>query len=336
MAALIKDRQALPDYAQSTANQIEDLGFKWTFEYEYPVRDPAETQRVQIRDVDHEAPAAEVARYSQAMKRGDKFPPGVVTQDGRFVDFNTRAKAAWKLGWPTFPAFILNVDYAQATSFDRERLHLLGAAFNTKGPKPLTRSELAAQIREVAGNPDWTAERVAKHLGVTTATVNSIFAQFRAEDRAQKLGIPFNGSVTPSNRALIGGRSAKLSDRPFREIARLAQDAGLSGTELRGLCKRVEAVTSSDEDQVAVVEAERTERETQINQYRATGKSKPPLSSEVRRRIGWIVEHAGDPEKLIDYNPTTAAEYLQQVKIAARVLTALADAQSAAALEEVS
>ena len=50
MATPITDRKQLPDYAQTTAEQIEDLGFKWEFNYEYPVPDPNETQRVQIRD----------------------------------------------------------------------------------------------------------------------------------------------------------------------------------------------------------------------------------------------------------------------------------------------
>jgi hypothetical protein len=330
MATPITDRKQLPDYAQTTAEQIEDLGFKWEFNYEYPVPDPNETQRVQIRDVGHQAQAVDVARYAQAMKRGTRFPPGVVTRDGRFIDFNTRAKAAWKLGRHDFPAFIVNVDYGKADGFSRERVHLLGAAFNTKGPKPLTRSELAAQIRYVAGNPDWTAEQVAKHLGVTGATVNSIFAQFRAEDRARKLGVEFNGAVTASNRALIGGRSAKLADGPFREIARLAQDAGLTSPELRDLCQRVEAVTSSDQDQLGIVEAERTERELQIEHFKATKRHRPPLSSELRRRLGWVVERESDIQKLVDYNPTSAADYLQQVRAAARVLTELSGLQSEA------
>src|SRR5258708_32944699 len=89
-----KDRDKLPDWAKSTASKIEDLGFRWEFNWEYPVPDLDTVQRVQIRDEAHIGQASEVRLYAEAMKRGDKFPPGVVTQDGRIVDFNTRARAA--------------------------------------------------------------------------------------------------------------------------------------------------------------------------------------------------------------------------------------------------
>ncbi|MFZ0230470.1 MAG: hypothetical protein WAL41_26800, partial [Mycobacterium sp.] len=114
MATAIKDKSALPDYEKSTADRIENLGFKWEFEYKYPIQAPDTVQRVQIRKDQH-APPAEVTRYAQAMKRGDQFPPGVVTKDGRYVDFNSRAMAAHKLGWLDFPAFILNVRVDSAT-----------------------------------------------------------------------------------------------------------------------------------------------------------------------------------------------------------------------------
>src|SRR6185312_8470394 len=93
VAPAIKDKNSLPDYAKPVADKIEKLGFKWEFDYEFPVPDPDKTQRVQIRDVAHIAKQADVNIYAAALKRGDKFPPGVVTKDGRFVDFNTRAKA---------------------------------------------------------------------------------------------------------------------------------------------------------------------------------------------------------------------------------------------------
>ena len=80
MATAIKDKSDLPDYAKSTADRIENLGFKWEFEYKYPITENPDTvQRLQIRK-DQQAPPAEVARYAAAMKRGDQFPPGVVAQ----------------------------------------------------------------------------------------------------------------------------------------------------------------------------------------------------------------------------------------------------------------
>jgi AraC-like DNA-binding protein len=333
-SATIKNPDQLPEYAKSTARQIEDLGFKWELDYEYPVPHPDKTQRVQIRNVTHIAPPTEVTKYKEAMKRGDKFPPGVVTKDGRFVDFNTRAMAAHKLGWPTFPAFVINVDYGNSTEAERERVRLLGAAFNTKGPKPLSREEIVDIVETVAGNPDWTAARVAQHLGVSQGTTNSVFAQVKARRRAEKLGVHLNGSVSATNVAALGQRSDKLTDRPFREVARLAQDAGLEVRELRDLLKKVEEVTGSDEEKITVIEAERAARETQIAHFKATGKAKPPLSVELRRRLVFILEHQNDPGAMAEYNPATAAEHLRKIIETIEILELVRDAQESLPAQE--
>jgi hypothetical protein len=331
----ITSRQSLPDYAKPTADKIERLGFRWEFDYEYPVPEPDKTQQVQVRDAEHLAPQPEVTKYAAAMKRGDKFPPGVVTRDGRYVDFNTRAKAAHKLGWPHFPVFILNVNYAAATESERERVQLLAASFNTTHGNRLTRAELTYNVRMVAGNPDWTPEQVAKLLGITNGTVGAIFAQFRAEQRARQLGVPLNGAVTDSNKGILGQRSPKFTDRPYREIVRLTQDAGLTSHELRDLCNRVLAAGTEDE-QVGVVQAERASREAQIAHFTATGRKRPPLSSELRKRLGFILGHETDVGNLLDLNPETRADYIQQLDQAVAVLRAIADAQRQALAEPVS
>jgi hypothetical protein len=327
--ANVTTRQNLPDYAKPTADKIEKLGFKWEFDYEFPVPDPDKTQRLQIRDAAHLAPARDVTSYAEAMKRGDRFPPGVVTRDGRFVDFNTRARAAHKLHWPTFAAFILNVDYSRATEAERDRLQLLGASFNTTHGNRLTRAEITANVRAVAASGgDFTPERVAGLLGISGSRTASIFAVFKAEQRADRLGVPFNGSVTESNRAKLGQKSAKFTDRPWREITRLAQDAGLTSTELADLCDRVQAVTDGEDAQVAVVQAERTARDTQIANFTATGKKRPPASSELRARLGFICGYAGRAGELVEYNPDAAADFLRQVEEAAGILREVATAQA--------
>lgn len=324
MASTITDRKNLPDNAQPIADQIEKLGFKWEFNYQYPLPNPDKVQRLQIRAIP--APAPEVQKYAAAMKRGDTFPPGVVTRDGRFVDFNTRAKAAWKTNRRDFPVFVLSASYESASETERERLFMLGAAFNSHGPKPLTRSELADLVSKIKGS-DWTAERVAALLGVTTSRVSTVFAQRKAEQRAERLGVPFNGSVTSSTRSMLGQRDEKLNDRPFTEITRLTQDAGLTTEELRDLCNRVQAETGSDEEKVAVVDAERKAREAQIDNYKATSRRRPPLSSETLKRTRYLEGFEGKVADLVDYNPNTGADYLASVERAVQVLTALAQAQ---------
>lgn len=324
MASTITDRKLLPDNAQPIADQIEKLGFKWEFNYQYPLPHPDKVQRLQIRAIP--APPPEVQKYAAAMKRGDAFPPGVVTRDGRFVDFNTRAKAAWKTNRRDFPVFVISTSYESASETERERMFLLGAAFNSHGPKPLTRSELAELVGKIR-DKDWTAERVAELLSVTTSRVTAVFAQRKAEQRAQRLGVSFNGSVTSSSRSMLGQRGEKLNDQPFAAITRLAQDAGLTNEELRDLCNRVQAETGSDEEKVAVVDAERNARQAQIENYRATSRRRPPLSSETLKRTRYLEGFTGKVIDLVDYNPNTGVDYLASVERAAQVLTELAQAQ---------
>lgn len=325
MASVTIDRKLLPDNAQSIADQIEKLGFKWSFNYQYPLPEPENTQRVQVRS-GLTAPKSEVKKYEAAMKRGDVFPPGVVTKDNRFVDFHSRALAAWNTGRRDYPAFILDVSFETATETERERLLLLGGAFNTHGPKPLTRAELVELIRQIKG-ADWTAEKVAAHLGITMSLTRDVFAQRKAEERAERLGVPLNGSLTASSRTLLGQRGENLNDQPFAAIAKLAQDAGLTGEELRDLCNRVKAVSGSDDERIALIESERQARGAQIANYKATAKRTPPLSSDILKRTRYIESFAGNVSELIDYNPNTGASYLVSVERAAQVLFALAAEQ---------
>lgn len=327
-----KEKNKLPDWALSTMNQIEDLGFfNWVYDWEYPVPTGDTIQRVQIRDQKNVGPASVVALYAEAMKRGDKFPPGVVTLDGRIVDFNTRARAAAKLGHTTFPVFIIQENYDGADSFTQERFHMLGTAFNSGGPVPLTRPELSAQLRMAAANSDqWDTDAVAKHVHVKRGTVQGIFAEFRAEKRAEKLGVPFNGSVSSTTRAMLGQKSEKLADEPFKQIARLAQDAGMITKDLAGLCKRVVEITTGDTDRLALIATERADREQQIAGFRASGKRRPPLSSRMRTDAKFVISHRNEVNELVDTNPNTRVDYLELISDAAGVWSQLVAAQRAA------
>jgi hypothetical protein len=117
--------------------------------------------------------------------------------------------------------------------------------------------------------------QVAKLLGLTENTVKSVFAQFRAEKRAERLGVHFNGSITDSDKAMLGQRSEKLTDQPFAEIAKLTQEAGLTSDELRGPCNRVQDEAGSEDAKLAVICAERGAQEAQIAHFKATAKKRP-------------------------------------------------------------
>jgi hypothetical protein len=158
---------------------------------------------------------------------------------------------------------------------------------------------------------------VAKLLGLTENTVKSVFAQFRAEKRAERLGVHFNGSITESDKAMLGQRSEKLTDWPFAEIAKLTQEAGLTSDELRDPCNRVQDEAGSEDAKLAVICAERGAREAQIAHFKATAKKRPGVR-DLRKRLGWITGFSAKVGDLLDYKPATAAEYLKQVEDASR------------------
>ena len=318
----------LPDWAISTANQIEALGFKkWSFVWDHPV--PDDVKRVQIRDEKNVGQTSEVALYAEAMKRGDKFPPAVWTQDQRMVDGNTRTRAAKKLGWPSFPSFIIHEDFEGAETFTQERYYALGAAFNTGGPKPITRLEMTRLIRILAADPEnWTTDKVAEHLHVKRGMVQNVFSELRAEQRAKELGVKLNGAVCPSAKTQLGGKSDKLSDPVFRSVAQLAQDASLSTGDLGDLLRRVSAITTGDEDRLALIATERDVRDPQITNWLAGGKKKPLPSSGIRSAADKLVQHEStDVQALVDGNPNTRVGYLELLDKALVVLTRVVAAQ---------
>jgi hypothetical protein len=334
-AITMKDRQNLPDLAKPIAAKIEALGFRWEFDYEYPVPDPDKTQRLQIRDADHVAQPSEVNRYAAAMKRGVKFPPGVVTKDGYFVDFNTRAKAASKLGWPTFQAFILDVNYQSADQFKKDAVLLLAGAFNADAGNRLTRAETVKLVKSMATSGDFEPARVETVLNLTPGTASNVYAQARAEARAERLGVPFNGSVPPSHRTKLGQTGEKITDAPWRETVRLTQDAGLTTEELRDLITRILADTEGDSSRLMLLANERAVRGAQISHYKASGRKRPPASTNLRARLAFINSFSGKTGELVDRNPETAREYLELVSAAAQILRQVERAQSEAIAAEL-
>ena len=75
---------------------------------------------------------------------------------------------------------------------------------------------------------------------------------------------------------MLGQRSEKLTDRPFAEIAKLTQEAGLTSDELlRDPCNRVQDEAGSEDAKLAVICAERGAREAQIAHFKATATKRP-------------------------------------------------------------
>jgi hypothetical protein len=322
--ATIKSRQSLPDIAKPTADLIERLGFTWELDYEYPL--PDMRKRVQIRDEKHSAPKESVTQYAAAMKRGDKFAPVVVTKDGYVVDGATRIAAAGKNQFPVIQTFVLNEEYASSTQKVKQRLHVLGAGFNVRNGRGIDRNEITSAVWEICDDDSYDSTRIAALMGVTEGTVQNIVAEKKAKDRAEKLGLTVNGSLSASQKRTLGRSSDKLNDEPYREVFMLAQDADLTVTDLNDLIKRMKEA-GSDQGALQAVDNERKARREQITEYRVSGKSKPPVSARLRQRLGFLLKEQSDPSSFVEHNKDVAQKHYEEVLASIKVLEAVAAAQ---------
>jgi hypothetical protein len=324
VAPTIKDRSQLPDTAKGVVDLVERLGVRWEFDHSYPT--PDVTRRVQIRATKHYAPNAQVSQYAAAMRNGDQFAPVVVTRDGYLIDGNTRSEAARKNKFPTVHAIVLTNSWEGASDAVQQRLRTLGAGFNVRNGRGIDRAEIADAIRAISANEDYTASRIATLLGTTTSTVQGVIAEEKARSRAARLHIKLNGSVSTSQLRRLG-QAPGLHDRPFAELARLVQDAGLTSTEMSELLKQIKAAPD-DDAAVALIAEQREARAEQIANYRASGKARPPASALLRQRLGYVLAAENDPASLVEHNVSLVETHSDAIRRAIRVLDAVLAIQS--------
>lgn len=331
MSPVLRKRSELPPSATFTVDLVENLGFPWAFDYDYPTP-PNTERRVQIRDDAHYAPKDQVIRYAASMKRGEKFAPIVVTKDGFLVDGNTRVEASIRNSFPTLHAIVIDENWDGASEGVKSRLHVLGAAFNVRNGKGIDRREIAAAVRALAADDSYDSARIATLLGVTDRMAQDIIAEKRARDRAEREGVDLNGSIPTTQLRQMGKSSSKLNRAPFMELLRLVQDAGLSTGDLSDLIGRVHGAqqSGSDDDALRLIEAERAARREQIQEFRARGKAKPAQATMLRQRLGFLLGFEEAPSKLVEHSPSLAGKHMQMIDLSIRLLQRVRTAQESA------
>ena len=319
-------REQLSDLARPVVDLVERFGFKWMFDFEYPLPDLA--HRVQIRSEKHYAPAKMVSQIRAALTRGDKFAPIIVTRDGHLVDGNTRVTAAMANKFPTFPAVILDVTFDGAKDSELRRLHTLGAGCNARHGQGIDREEIRQAVDHLSSDPAYTATRIAALIGVTERMVQALMAEKKARARAEALGIHTNGSVNASKLRTLGRASEYINDQPFKELFTLVEDSGLSATEISSVVAKMREA-KSDEGASAVVTSEMQARRDQIAEYKASGKSVPPPAAKLRQRLGFILGYKANPKELVEHNQTLAPDHIAAIQQTIAVLSEVVKAQGA-------
>jgi hypothetical protein len=322
------DRQSLPEWARQFFDTVELFGFHPRFEHDYPT--PDFKKRVQVRAEKHVAPPAEVRKYAEAMRRGEKFPPIVMTKDGYTVDGATRIGAALKNKFPGLPALVLDESFEGASEQSVQRFVGLGAAFNLRNGKGIDRAEIRKAIERLGANRAYDATRIAALLGVTEAVVRAIMQERRARERAARLNIVIDGNINASQLKAVGRAEKSINDGPFAELLSLIQDAGLSTKEIADLVKKIKAA-KSDDAAIQILEDDREARHEQIAMKKATGgKTITPNSSKLRQHLGFVLKFMnGHAHEAVERNPALHGEHLRVVENSILALQHIAEHQRA-------
>src|SRR5215471_9646203 len=162
-----------------------------------------------------------VEQYITHIKQGVVLPPIIINDLQQMIDGNTRRKSASGAGQDIVPVI------EAVTGGDHILDRLIGGWANQRGGKRLTDRESAKLARDLAAEGKPAAE-IAKMLGYSPKKVGQIVKVVEVERRAERLGLPINGTPEP-----VKVQLHKLPlDVAFTEALRLSQDARLKGAPM--------------------------------------------------------------------------------------------------------
>jgi hypothetical protein len=305
--------------------EIDRLGFAWSEVADYDLTRLSTDRRVQVREVGHYAPREVVERY--AIQMGETaFPPIVVTSDDWIVDGNTRVGAKLRRKEKFSPAIVLDVAYKGANPKQESLLHALAATLNATNGLPLTPKE----TREVATKLvtlGWKTEQIGRAIGLAPGGVTAVKKEIDAVTKLKRVGLDANGAVKGASLRALGAKDVVgLNDVPFRELAKLAADAGLNAGEITTTAKEARA-TGSDTAAVDMISRLRTEHGDRIRERELTGVGKPPVARQLRQHLGFVTKFAGREHELLETDPKVNATHIEAVTNAVAVLTAVLQMQ---------
>lgn len=312
MARGIEKDESLPGYARPLAPMIRAAGFNWVFWEDRKLA----LHRIQVRNIEELAPPREVAQYATALKRGDQMPAVVHTADGYLVDGNTRTEACRKINRTTFPAFVLDVNFSDATSSQRKQLQALGTALNNIHGRGMKKADIASIIASV-GEDDTSPKDLARRLKISESTANTYLNTALAHRRADAVGVKLDGTLTPSVLKLFGNKSRYFSDDVFKEFLQLAQDAHLTVAAVTSLSKRLEAIHDGDQGRLELLNAERDGYHDVIE----GGSVNPSKAAKLRQSLGFL--NGQDPAVLAELDPSAARLHANTLQTAMERITAI-------------
>ena len=318
MAKVITRLEELPPYAQENVARLKSFGLGWGLVEEHRLADAS--RRIQVRTIAQLAPPQETSKYEQDMRRGDQFPPVIVTSDGYLIDGHTRTEAARKIGWKTFPAIRLDVKAEGAPASVRNQLIAIGAAFNATHGRRMSAANFAEIIDTIAVEDD-TPKEIARRLRIKESTANTLLNAAKAKQRANRLGVTLNGTLTNSHLKLLGGKTQQFTDPVFSALIQLTQDAHLTINATTDLAKRL-MNTGTERERLNMISDEREGYRSVIE----GGNANPTKAARLRQSLGFL-NGQEDPDQLAELDPHAARVHMEALRDAALRLTLVMDAQ---------
>jgi lambda repressor-like predicted transcriptional regulator len=248
------------------------------------------------------------------------MPPVVLSADGWLIDGNTRTAAADRLGWITYPAFVLDFNYNGAPAALLEQIFELAAVLNLTHGDNLDRANVEEVIARLAKD-DTSPLDLARRLGVSRNMVQNVLYARTGRLRAERLGISYDAAhISRTHMADLGRENDTITDVVFSRLLELSITGKLSSTEQAVVIKLVRAATT-EPAKLAAIEAEGADRDG-IRSGRAT---KPRPSAQLRQALGKVINR--DPGELVETNPARFTAHRQAIRAAQDALAKILDRQ---------
>jgi hypothetical protein len=287
-----------------TESVLTALGVQFEYIPEFPMAELISDPSTQVRREENRAPKPEVERYHKLMKAGAEFPPIVITGTGAVIDGNTRQGAAVKMRRTTFPVYQCDTTAAAVAK-------LIGVELNAVHGKRMEKAELAEWL--ASGNGSVSADDAERLTGWSARTVQRVREALKFNVRKDKLGIHL---VTVLPEAVREALMKITNPECFRALSLLADEAGLTATEINSIVKEINELSLIDPDTaLAKIHELRHDRQQQIDERRAGLRVSTPMYRQIALHLGWVIKQG--PSGLHDANPHTSAKsqrYLEEAQ----------------------
>ncbi len=297
-------RTAHPAISPQVEQMLSARSIDYDFEPNFRVSEIRDAEGNQVRFREHRATKDQVQKYATAMKHGATFPAIVLNDAGELIDGNTRRAAAQKNGYDTIAAYICH----STTPLENRSLSV---ELNQSNGQSMTDGEIRAFIeRAILDGQQPEIKTLSRMTGVRETKIGRWIAETQFRSRATNEGIPNpHVEVLPdSTRAALNAtRLAPV----FKDLTTLAAEARMPANDVKKVVTAVNSA-SSEAEALAIVEAERRSRSSELRAVASGFKPREHRSKGSAQHIGGLLKFKVDD--LLDVAPEKRFETFDRMK----------------------